>query len=751
MSAQEPSTPRRGKLIREAQRIQQQIVDLFRPSPEKLLLRSDVDFTPLQKHYRDSAFAREPDTFCLWRIIGNDLVPRHRKGQSRDNVAFILDHEPELQDCTKHWLLNRIFDSDDQAAIVEILERHNQPYHCIPFDLSEYGKQPWDLEDLPDSAFSVSEASAKLGPEQRIEARVRRLKNNYAINNNGARNAALSLGRSLAKWVLPWDGNCFLTAEAWAAILEDVRKQPILPYFVVPMTRIEANHELLQPGFAPKLTEEPQIIFRKDAKEEFNECYYYGRRPKVELLWRLDVRGPWDRWTIEPGDLPKPELSAEAGHFTRAGWVARLESGRSDLDTGRKNIKTRGSARDQSIVTFLDGLDRRFLERRLDRTALAFYDIDKLRDASQGDLPELTELLQKTAQEALSRGPYSVIDKTTLPPGGNPHDYWHPAPYWWPDPNKANGRPYVWRDGHRVPGTELYGTGSEQYDRTRLQRLFDDTTVLALAWRVLGDERFISHAAKLVRTWFVDPRTRMAPHLRYAQVRRGHNNDEGTSSGIIEMKDLYFFLDAVRIVVGAGALSTEEETALQVWFQEYATWLTKSEQGTAEKHRVNNRGTFYDVQVAAVAAFLGDIQTLLDTHRRAQERLCQQFTPRGSQPHELERTNSRHYCCFNLQAWTVLARLLHDCGHDLSHNTTNTGRGVRPALEWLFDSLRAGSWPYPDQGTFDRRRLQPLVWDYKCLYAGHDTYGDLSAEIAPTKFIFHPDAGIAPFWMLARD
>ena len=49
------------------------------------------------------------------------------------------------------------------------------------------------------------------------------------------------------------------------------------------------------------------------------------------------------------------------------------------------------------------------------------------------------------------------------------------------------------------------------------------------------------------------------------------------------------------------------------------------------------------------------------------------------------------------------------------------------------------------------QRLQPLVWEYKHQYAEPDTYGDLSAEIAPFKLVFHPDDGIAPFWMLAND
>src|SRR5690606_28666853 len=109
---------------------------------------------------------------------------------------------------------------------------------------------------------------------------------------------------------------------------------------------------------------------------------------------------------------------------------------------------------------------------------------------------------------ALERGPYSVVDKTTLPPSGDARDYWHPAPYWWPDPARPDGLPYVWRDGERVPGTRMYEPESERYDRTRLQRLFDDTTVLALAWAVGERREHVEHAARLVQAWFVDPATR---------------------------------------------------------------------------------------------------------------------------------------------------------------------------------------------------------------------------------------------------
>jgi hypothetical protein len=36
---------------------------------------------------------------------GNDLPPRHRKGQILGNVTFILAKEPALKHCERRWIL----------------------------------------------------------------------------------------------------------------------------------------------------------------------------------------------------------------------------------------------------------------------------------------------------------------------------------------------------------------------------------------------------------------------------------------------------------------------------------------------------------------------------------------------------------------------------------------------------------------------------------------------------------------------
>lgn len=501
--------------------------------------------------------ASAKDSFMLVRIIGNDLEPRHRKGQSFDNANFILDNEPAFPDCEKFWIVNRIADPEEELRIVRLLESRGQSFHRIPFDLDAYGKIPWDLDGLParELRFSGKHGQSAGLKAARYETHIRRSKNLYLMNNNGARNKALEIARTRAKWLMPWDGNCYLTAQGFREIRATIEEKPYLPYAIVPMARIVDNVVLLDENIAPPAIEEPQIIFRSDTAQLFDEKYGYGRRLKVEMLWRLGVPGYWDRFRDDQLDFPRPALTADAGLFQNAGWVARLHSGHSHLEIGRSGFAARSVSRDQAIIDMLDRCDAKAAAASLDPSRLVYYDEDALALAAEDRDGPLCRQLKIDAGQALARGPFSVLDKTGMAPSSDRHDYFQPAPYWWPNPERPDGLPYVRRDGERVPGTALYEAGSEKYDRTRLQYLFNDTTVLALAATVLGDIGCATHAAKLIRTWFINPGTRMTPHMRYAQIRAGHNGDEGSGQGIIEFKDLYFFLDAVRMIERTGQLS----------------------------------------------------------------------------------------------------------------------------------------------------------------------------------------------------
>lgn len=331
------------------------------PDLATAIRRVRIDAAGLRTDYLSSPLAREAETFVLYRIIGNDLPPRHRGGQSLANLRFILENEAPLPGCEKRWVVNRIVDPAQEAAVLELLQRHDQPVLHLPFVAEDYARIGLDFSCLPRPDYTTTKRFARLSrkKQNRLLGAVHRLKNNYVMNNNGARNAALADGRARAKWVLPFDGNCFFTAAAWNRLVADVTARPWLKYFAVPMARLLDNQHLFDPAFSPPAKEEPQLLFRRDAAESFNPAFPYGRRPKVELFWRLGIPGPWDLWTEFAWDQPRRPLSPEAFQFGAAGWVARLFSGVPQLEvSARRSPSQRGIARQEAILTLLHSLDR---------------------------------------------------------------------------------------------------------------------------------------------------------------------------------------------------------------------------------------------------------------------------------------------------------------------------------------------------------------------------------------------------------
>ncbi|MEL6744476.1 MAG: alginate lyase family protein, partial [Pseudomonadota bacterium] len=416
------------------------------------------------------------------------------------------------------------------------------------------------------------------------------------------------------------------------------------------------NALLLKDGFQPSAEEEPQIVFRCDSTETFDANIPYGRRPKVNLLWRLGVPGAWDRYRREVWDPPHPGPSQQIGWFKTASWVARLHSGRSDLEAGKKSMHSRGVARDVSISTYLDNLDGRRYLGVYDPEEPVFYPVHALNEATRNS-PNVTKALYEAAQAALHRGPYSVANKLGTAPSGDKYDYFSQAPYWWPRPASLTGRPFVRRDGEFYPGTKLFSPGSEQFDRSSFQNLCDDATSLILAGTVFDQADFKQHAALLVRTWFVNPKTAMKPNLSYAQVRLGHDDDLGTGRGLIDFRDIVRVLDCVRLLSADGFLSEQELGLFRAWLSEFANWLETDPKALTERVQSNNHGNYYDLQLAGIARYLGDDAMLARAANWAKLRLSVQVAEDGSMPSELSRTRPAHYVAFTLAAWNHLARV----------------------------------------------------------------------------------------------
>ncbi|MDT8432364.1 MAG: alpha/beta hydrolase fold domain-containing protein, partial [Bacteroidales bacterium] len=104
----------------------------------------------------------------------------------------------------------------------------------------------------------------------------------------------------------------------------------------------------------------------------------------------------------------------------------------------------------------------RFLESLGYIRNLVIYDLNRIlvaKDlADQGTEPFASEVrkLREKADALLDMQPVSVMDKEAIPPSGDKHDYYSMGPYWWPDPEKKDGLPYIRRDGIRNPERSAY-------------------------------------------------------------------------------------------------------------------------------------------------------------------------------------------------------------------------------------------------------------------------------------------------------
>jgi hypothetical protein len=310
--------------------------------------------------------------------------------------------------------------------------------------------------------------------------------------------------------------------------------------------------------------------------------------------------------------------------------------------------------------------------------------------------------LEREAAKALTMTPVSVMDKGIVPPSGDKHDYMSQAPYWWPDPSKPDGRPYIRKDGQRNPEINKL-TDHENFDR-----VFDAVSTLGLAYFMTGRNEYAAKASTLVRTWFLDPATRMNPHLKFGQGIPGINDGRGI--GIIETRGLPQLLDGIQLLAGSSSWTAADQSGLEAWMRAYVSWLTDSPHGKDESTNGNNHETWYDVQVAALALFTQQRDLARQTIERSRERITRQIEPDGRQPRELERTLAWHYSIFNLTAFFQLAALGERVGVDVWGYATNDGRSLRRALDFLvpFADGRA-KWPYPEMRGIDAGAIHWLL------------------------------------------
>ena len=333
--------------------------------------------------------------------------------------------------------------------------------------------------------------------------------------------------------------------------------------------------------------------------------------------------------------------------------------------------------------------------------------------------------LLREADKALDQKPVTVTSKKQVPPSGDKRDYMSLAPYWWPDPTKKDGLPYIRRDGQVNP--ERF----EFKDRELWVTLQSSVTTLATAYYISNKDDYAAHAARMLRVWFLDSVTRMNPNMNFSEAVKGRN--AGRGAGIIGISQLPTILDAVVLIRGSKHWNAADDAGMTSWCKSYLTWLRTSPNGIDEQDSPNNHGTWYDVQLTALCLFTG----IPDTAKRILEqaksfRIASQIQPDGRMPLELERTRGIGYSSYNLLAMSTLATIASRVGVDLWHYETPDGRSIRKALDWMVPYYEgAKKWEYQQISEWDPGEAVAMLAIAGSALGG--SYAELAAKISKNE------------------
>jgi len=306
-----------------------------------------------------------------------------------------------------------------------------------------------------------------------------------------------------------------------------------------------------------------------------------------------------------------------------------------------------------------------------------------LRDAS---LTPAFNTLIKNADAALQKGPFSVMDKSDIPPSGDKHDYYNRGggSEW---PNPPDGRPWIFIDGSHNPDAAV--------DKPVFKSMTDSVENLTLAYFFTRNENYANYAAYLLRTWFVDDATRMNPNANHSK----HLSGFGLMLFVGQLRKV---INAVGILESSPAWTTTDRQGLQQWCRDFLQWLTTSKAGISKKEDDNNHSTGYHALVSLLYLYLDDKTMAKQTVLDYQPRIAKQISPDGSQPFEIVRANSLKYHEYNLRPLLNLATLSdHFDDVDLWGYKGPDGQNIKAALDFLIPYAMGEEWPYFPEEPFE--------------------------------------------------
>ncbi|MBD1388686.1 alginate lyase family protein [Neiella sp. HB171785] len=286
------------------------------------------------------------------------------------------------------------------------------------------------------------------------------------------------------------------------------------------------------------------------------------------------------------------------------------------------------------------------------------------------------------ANKELNKPIDPVTNKTMLPASGDIHDYYTLGSYYWPDPSKPDGLPWVYKDGQFNPISK-----GPETDWNRRLKMLKSLNTLNLAYYFSADQQYLDKAKRIVKAWFVDPQTRMNPNINHGKAIPG--KADGTNFAIIDWTDIGQVITTVQLLESNNQWSKADKAVMDKWLDDYYTWLTTSEFGIQESTRHNNHGTNYDYQAIGLMIYLGKLeQAKAKIEATKETRIAAQIAADGSQPLELARTKSVNYTVNNLWALARIADLSRrHTNIDLWSHTSKDGVSLKTGYDFVVPYL----------------------------------------------------------------
>jgi hypothetical protein len=290
------------------------------------------------------------------------------------------------------------------------------------------------------------------------------------------------------------------------------------------------------------------------------------------------------------------------------------------------------------------------------------------------------------ADKVMHELPVTVTSSVSERSAGGKHDFYSEGDYWWPDSSNPDG-PYIQRDGQTNPQNFV----AHRHAMIRLSKIIG---ILASAYKITGDEKYVRSAIPHLKAWFVDTVTMMNPSLLYAQAIKGRATGRGI--GVIDTIHLMEVAQGISTMEGSRVFDKVLLKQIKSWFASYLRWLTTHQYGQDEMNAENNHGTCWVMQVASFSK-LTENDTLINfcKDRFKNVLLPNQMAQDGSFPRELKRTKPYGYSLFNLDAMAMICQILSSKKDNLWTYETSDGKSIKKGIEFLYPYIKnKEQWPH---------------------------------------------------------